>query len=262
SIDITTDNIKLLTMMRSHLLLMLALFVSVALSYDCADPCYGNMCCSIPSNNQYYLTSFCDESTACGPGCSSTTYFSADSQRFGCGVYLTICATGGGGTSGSSSSSSGTSGSSGTSSSGSSSGGSSSGGSSGSSSGGSSGTSSSGGSGSSSGTANEEDFGNAFYGTCVKVVTIDAGPNIEVEQEAGMPIIDASPQTCQDLFGSDSCGWSDHDPISAVQSLDDGRPLGKFNVTFNEYQKIIQIGIMLQNQCTDPTNGRCKYNRK
>ncbi|EGC36596.1 hypothetical protein DICPUDRAFT_77771 [Dictyostelium purpureum] len=51
------------------------------------------MCCSTPGDNKYYLTDFCGSQSACGPipSCSSSSYFTADAQRFGCGKYLTIC---------------------------------------------------------------------------------------------------------------------------------------------------------------------------
>ncbi len=45
---------------------------------------------------------------------------------------------------------------------------------------------------------------------------IDAGPNISVEEEAGMPIIDASEAVCQYLFSESSCGWSDHYNVTAI----------------------------------------------
>lgn len=125
----------------------------VAAQYNCSDPCYGDMCCSVPADNSYYLTTFCDQSTACGTPCSALTYFTADSQRFGCSKMLTICAQG--------------------------------------------------------------------SGTCVQAKVIDAGPNIDVEQEAGMPVIDASAAVCQDLFGSSSCGWSDRRAITAYVSTGD-----------------------------------------
>ncbi|EFA75038.1 lysozyme [Heterostelium album PN500] len=61
--------------------------------YTCPKPCYGNMCCSIPSDNQYYLTDFCGSQSACGPipSCSGGKYFTADAQRFGCSKYLNVC---------------------------------------------------------------------------------------------------------------------------------------------------------------------------
>ncbi|GAM20909.1 hypothetical protein SAMD00019534_040840 [Acytostelium subglobosum LB1] len=78
--------------------LLIALLVSLLATatyagFTCAKPCYGNMCCSIPSNNEYYLTDFCGTTSACGPTpyCSGTHYFTADSQRFGCGKYLNLC---------------------------------------------------------------------------------------------------------------------------------------------------------------------------
>jgi hypothetical protein len=42
-------------------------------------------CTNITSDNVYYLTSFCDKSTACGITCGNCTWwYAADSQRFGC----------------------------------------------------------------------------------------------------------------------------------------------------------------------------------
>jgi hypothetical protein len=75
-------------------LFVLGLVVAGTLAYDCAKPCYNNlMCCSIPSDNEYYLTSFCGARTACGDTapCNYAGYFSADSQRFGCGSILNVC---------------------------------------------------------------------------------------------------------------------------------------------------------------------------
>eukprot|EP01090_Pellita_catalonica_P012174 TRINITY_DN2589_c0_g1_i2.p1 TRINITY_DN2589_c0_g1~~TRINITY_DN2589_c0_g1_i2.p1 ORF type:complete len:189 (+),score=4.92 TRINITY_DN2589_c0_g1_i2:245-811(+) len=128
--------------------------VSVCLGqYSCSKPCYGNMCCSVPSNGLYYLTTFCDQSTACGPSCDSAPkYFAADSQRFGCGTNLTICTESG--------------------------------------------------------------------HNCVYAVTIDAGPNISVERDAGRAIIDASSACCQTLFRMGQCGWSGHRAIRAYVSDD------------------------------------------
>jgi len=77
--------------MYSVLAVVLALICLTKSQYSCDNPCYGNMCCSIPDDNLYILTSFCDQQTACGVPCSALTYFSADSQRFGCGQNLTIC---------------------------------------------------------------------------------------------------------------------------------------------------------------------------
>jgi len=60
-------------------------------AYTCTKPCSGNMCCSIPSDNLYYLTTFCDATTACGIPCSARPNFAADSQRFGCRKNISIC---------------------------------------------------------------------------------------------------------------------------------------------------------------------------
>jgi len=139
-------------------------------AYSCSSPCHGSMCCSIPADNLYYLTSFCDAQTACGIPCSARPLFAADSQRFGCRKNLTICKEG--------------------------------------------------------------------SSQCVKVMITDAGPNISVEKNAGRAVIDASKQVCQTLFGSGSCGWSDHKPIKAMVSLDDGRDYGEFIATDEEMMEM------------------------
>lgn len=42
-------------------------------------------CNNIPADGVYYLTSFCDKTTACGITCGNCTWpYAADSQRFGC----------------------------------------------------------------------------------------------------------------------------------------------------------------------------------
>ena len=46
-------------------------------------------CSNIPHDNVYYLTSFCDKTTACGKSCGNCTwYYAADSQRFKCGAVI------------------------------------------------------------------------------------------------------------------------------------------------------------------------------
>uniref|UniRef100_A0A6B2LLT8 Uncharacterized protein n=1 Tax=Arcella intermedia TaxID=1963864 RepID=A0A6B2LLT8_9EUKA len=156
--------------MKQQALAFLALLVAlISGQYSCDNPCYGNMCCSIPSDNTYVLTTFCDSSTACGPGCSDYTYFAADSQRFGCGKNLTICA---------------------------------------------------------AGTTN-----------CVGAIVIDAGPNISVEEKAGMAIIDASAQVCSDLFGMSSCGWSDGKEIVAY--LGNPPKMGPFVATPEQMRRLV-----------------------
>lgn len=47
--------------------------------------CKNGMCSDIPSNGQYYLTSFCDKSVACGSFSGNCNeYYSAGYTRFGC----------------------------------------------------------------------------------------------------------------------------------------------------------------------------------
>jgi len=71
-------------------------------------------------------------------------------------------------------------------------------------------------------------------GKCVKVTVTDYGPSCFVENNAGGPVLDASPSVCQALTGSTSCGWSDHFSVSVSVALDD-RPLGPFTVTPEEF---------------------------
>ena len=51
---------------------------------------------------------------------------------------------------------------------------------------------------------------------CVQATVVDYGPSCYVEDEAGGPVIDASPAVCQALTGGSSCGWSDHFSITAT----------------------------------------------
>ena len=54
--------------------------------------CSSSMCSDIPSNNQYYLTSFCDASVACGSFSGNCNeYYCADYKRFGCGAIVSCC---------------------------------------------------------------------------------------------------------------------------------------------------------------------------
>ncbi len=67
---------------------------------------------------------------------------------------------------------------------------------------------------------------------------VDYGPSCFVENDAGGPVLDASPAVCQSLTGGTSCGWSDHFTISVSRARkpeDDGRPLGPFNVTAGKF---------------------------
>ena len=53
------------------------------------------MCTNIPSDHVYYLTSFCDQTTACGPSCGNCMgYYCADKQRFGCNAIINCCRSG------------------------------------------------------------------------------------------------------------------------------------------------------------------------
>lgn len=63
--------------MKSELLLLLCL---------AATHVYAQTACTnIPADNVYYLTSFCDQTTACGKSCGNCNwYYAADSQRFKC----------------------------------------------------------------------------------------------------------------------------------------------------------------------------------
>eukprot|EP00054_Salpingoeca_dolichothecata_P031598 m.264019 g.264019 ORF g.264019 m.264019 type:complete len:179 (-) comp27426_c0_seq1:95-631(-) len=96
-------------------------------------------------------------------------------------------------------------------------------------------------------TADRQRFGCNGYldvcksGRCLKAKVIDAGPNKYVEEDAGMPIIDASPAVCEYLTGHSSCGWSDRLTITAVPvrgEMDDSM-LGPYEVTEEEYQAFL-----------------------
>lgn len=56
------------------------------LAFGCVSgSCKSGMCSDIPSDNKYYLTSFCDSSVACGSFSGNCNeYYSADYSRFGC----------------------------------------------------------------------------------------------------------------------------------------------------------------------------------
>ena len=66
----------------------IATIVSVAVAPVMAcisGSCSQNMCSDIPTNNVYYLTSFCDAEVACGSFSGDCNeYFMADYKRFGC----------------------------------------------------------------------------------------------------------------------------------------------------------------------------------
>lgn len=69
------------------LLAIFSLFVSFTFTSACVTgSCKNGMCSDIPSDNVYYLTSFCDSSVACGSFSGNCNeYYCADYTRFGCG---------------------------------------------------------------------------------------------------------------------------------------------------------------------------------
>ena len=62
-------------------------------------------------------------------------------------------------------------------------------------------------------------------GKCVVVVTDDYGPDVCVENAAGKPILDVSPQVSRALFGEAGAGWSDRMLITATE-VDQATPVG------------------------------------
>jgi hypothetical protein len=65
-------------------------------------------------------------------------------------------------------------------------------------------------------------------GNCVVAQTDDYGPDVCVENAAGLPIIDASPLVAQALFGTSGAGWSDHLQVNVTQ-VDGSTALGPCN---------------------------------
>ena len=65
----------------------------VATAQACVSgTCSSSMCSDIPSTNQYYLTSFCDSTVACGSFSGNCNeYFAADYKRFGCNSIISCC---------------------------------------------------------------------------------------------------------------------------------------------------------------------------
>lgn len=62
-------------------------------------------------------------------------------------------------------------------------------------------------------------------GKCVVAETDDYGPDVCVENAAGMPIIDASPAVSRALFGTSGLGYSDH-VVVTVTDVPSDTPLG------------------------------------
>ncbi len=66
---------------------------------------------------------------------------------------------------------------------------------------------------------------NPANGKSVVAQVADVGPNVCVEQAAGLPVLDASPLVSQALFGSSSSGWADRRLVIG-EVVDASTPLG------------------------------------
>jgi hypothetical protein len=62
-------------------------------------------------------------------------------------------------------------------------------------------------------------------GNCVIAETDDYGPDVCVEEAAGVPVMDVSPLVAKHLFGVSSAGWSDSLPVH-VSVVSSSTPLG------------------------------------
>jgi hypothetical protein len=62
-------------------------------------------------------------------------------------------------------------------------------------------------------------------GSCVVVAAEDYGPDVCVENAAGMPVLDLSPRAAKALYGVSGAGWSDHLVVTAME-VDASTPLG------------------------------------
>jgi hypothetical protein len=62
-------------------------------------------------------------------------------------------------------------------------------------------------------------------GKCAVVTALDYGPDVCVENAAGMPIMDVSPKVSSLLFGEAGAGWSDH-LVVTVTEVADNTPTG------------------------------------
>ena len=54
-------------------------------------------------------------------------------------------------------------------------------------------------------------------GKCVVVEAQDYGPDVCVENAAGMPILDVSPKVSKALFNISGAGWSDHETVTVAE---------------------------------------------
>jgi len=79
----TTINIKMTNFLA---ILAVVTLCVVYQAFACVSgSCKNGMCSDIPSDNTYYLTSFCDSSVACGSFSGNCNeYYAADYSRFGC----------------------------------------------------------------------------------------------------------------------------------------------------------------------------------
>ncbi len=74
--------------MLSTVLFVTLFLIVISYTTGCVSgTCKNGMCSDIPSDNRYYLTSFCDSSVACGSFSGNCNeYYAADYARFGCGA--------------------------------------------------------------------------------------------------------------------------------------------------------------------------------
>lgn len=78
--------------MLRHLWLVVVLNGAGIADACVSGTCSQHMCSDIPSDNGYYLTSFCDPSVSCGSWSGDCNeYFCADYKRFGCHAIISCC---------------------------------------------------------------------------------------------------------------------------------------------------------------------------
>lgn len=72
-----------------------AFILCLAIVFSYAFELKATACTNIPADHVYYLTSFCDQTTACGKSCGNCNwYYAADSQRFKCGSTISCSRSG------------------------------------------------------------------------------------------------------------------------------------------------------------------------
>jgi hypothetical protein len=67
-------------------------------------------------------------------------------------------------------------------------------------------------------------------GKCVVVEALDYGPDVCVENAAGLPVMDVSPKVSRALFDAAGAGWSDRMAVT-VEEVAPGTPLGLCSTT-------------------------------